>query len=156
MQTSHQCTLEQQQNTTPSHGFWLTSYIWLSALGSMIIIGLCIESTPILHWIHSQVVIAITIIEQITGNLLPTLSMYGIKPSEFNQQLQMIENASYTISTGLLTAYGMAALVNVLGCMGVWYWKKWGVFATYLSMVLAFITNYYTGFSVYHKLLHWL
>ncbi len=126
MQIGQQNPTETQEEIELNHGFWLSTYVWLSILGSLVVIGLCIESTPILHWVHGQVVIATSIIEQMMSNLLPTLSLYGVQPAEFTRQLQTIANTPYTISDSLLISYSVIATVNIVGCIGIWYWQKWG------------------------------
>ena len=55
-------------------------------------------------------------------------------------------------STGLIYFLGCLCLVNVLLAVGIWGWKKWGIYGFYLMAVLSFVINIYVGVGLKRSL----
>jgi len=51
-------------------------------------------------------------------------------------------------SPGLLKLLGLLAIINVALAIGVWFWKKWGVYGFYIIATIAFIINISLGFGI--------
>lgn len=53
------------------------------------------------------------------------------------------------IGSGMAILLGLLCLVNVASAVGVWQWKRWGVYAFVATAVLATIANILLGISLY-------
>lgn len=52
------------------------------------------------------------------------------------------------MTVGLIYTMGVMALMNVVFAVGIWTWKKWGVFGFYGSAAIAFGINIIAGLGV--------
>jgi len=57
------------------------------------------------------------------------------------------------ITAGLLYFMGVMAIVNVILAVGIWMWKKWGVFGFYGVVTMAFVINLYVGLGIANSLM---
>lgn len=61
---------------------------------------------------------------------------------------EMIIQAYPKMTTGILYFMGAISIVNLVLAIGVWMWKKWGVFGFYGVVVIAFCINIYVGIGI--------
>jgi hypothetical protein len=61
---------------------------------------------------------------------------------------EAIIQAYPSLSVGLLYSMGSLAILNVIFAIGIWQWKKFGVYGIYVSMTIAFIINLYIGIGI--------
>ncbi|MCL9780802.1 hypothetical protein M9194_05030 [Vibrio sp. S4M6] len=148
MQSTQQPNLAKESVAAPSHGFWIASYVWLSILSSVVVIGLAVESTPLLHWVQNQVLLASQMMESTMASFYGLFLNMGVNPNQVIHQLQQLDSTPFVIPTSMLVIYSLLSAINIIGCLGMWYWRKWGVYGVYVSMLLGVLANYYTGFSV--------
>ena len=52
------------------------------------------------------------------------------------------------LSVGLLYFMGSLAILNFLFAIGIWQWKKFGVYGIYVSIAIGFIINLYLGVGI--------
>lgn len=52
------------------------------------------------------------------------------------------------MGVGLVYFLGALAVVNFILAIGIWNWKKWGVYGFYISVVIAFAINIYIGLGI--------
>ena len=60
----------------------------------------------------------------------------------------MIIQAYPKMTAGILYFMGAMSIVNVILAVGIWMWKKWGVFGFYGVVVIAFCINLYVGLGI--------
>ena len=61
---------------------------------------------------------------------------------------EMIIQAYPNMTKGILYFMGAMSIVNIILAVGVWMWKKWGVFGFYGVAVIVFCINIYVGIGI--------
>ena len=66
---------------------------------------------------------------------------------------EVITNVYPKAIAGLLYVLGTVALVNVVLAVGIWNWKKWGVYGFYIMTGMSFVINIYIDVGLVSSLL---
>lgn len=64
----------------------------------------------------------------------------------------MIKNSLKIQQEWIIPVLGFLSLVNIVFAIGIWNWKKWGIYGVYIVALIAFVINISLGVSVVRSL----